>query len=206
MTRPLPLLAALCAVVLLVAGCTKDKPDPNYSSVTPTASTSTSQPPPTSTSPTDFPTTGPNVNPGEVAPTEPPGSDANSAEGAQAFETYYIKLVDWVYATSQPQILRPLYDTSCQNCTNFFSNLSGQVADGRTFKGSRISIQRLALVPNDKRSGASYAVSVEIAATALQILDRAGKVTDQGAASTLTLTNWLKWTGDSWQIVDQGKA
>lgn len=206
MTRPWALLAACTAAALLASACTSDKPKPNYSSVTPTPSPTTSaSKSPGSDSP-DIPSSGPNSSPGESAPTQPSSALTGTAEAAQSFESYYIKLIDWMYATSAPRILEPLYDASCQNCRNFVSNLTTQVANGSTFRGSRISIQRLALVNNDGRAGADFAVSVEISATALKILDSAGKVTDQGPASTLTLTNWLHWTGTSWVIVDQGKA
>ena len=206
MTRLRPLLTALAAALLAVTACDPGgDPGPNYSSVSPTPSASTSASPTASPSPT-VPTTGPNVSPGELAPTEPVDATTSTAESAQSFETYYVRTIDWVYATSVPQILEPFFAEGCTNCTNLLNNLQGQLEGGRSFRGSRFTIQRLAEVTNDGRNGADFAVSVEVAISPLQILDSTGEVTESAPETSLTLTNWLRWDGSRWAIVDQGKA
>ena len=206
MTRFGPLLAATAALAVVLTACDPgDDPQPNYSSVTPTASASTSSSPTASPSPS-VPTTGPNISPGEVAPTLPTIAEADSADAAQAFEGYYVRMIDWTYATSDPSILTPFYSDGCENCSNLQKNLNAQLQGGKTYRGSRFTIDRLALVDNDGRSGADFAISVEVSISALEILNAAGQVSDSAPASRLTLTNWLDWNGSKWLIVDQGKA
>lgn len=206
MTRPLPLLAALCAVVLLAAGCTKDKPDPNYSSVTPTASASTSQAPPTSTSPS-VPTTGPNVNPGEVAPTQPASADSRTSDGAIAFLSYYYRLSDWAFATSQVSFLEPLFAPDCKACKEGQSNLASTFGNGQYVTGGRITTRSVQLVENDGRGGAEFAITGVFSVTAAEVHAAGGAVVRTFPASDqFQLTDWVKWDGKRWLIVDEGKA
>lgn len=205
------MVAAVLAAVLLpaaLAGCTSGtEPGPNYSSVSASPSASDTAPhSPTASPSPSVPTTGPNVSPGESPPTPIPTVSSDSSDGALAFATYYIKMLDWVYATSQPAIVRTFYADGCTNCLTFLSNLESQVAGGHTYRGSRLSIDRQAIVTNDGRMSATFAVSTELTASPLQIVDGAGSISNQGPQTTITLTNWLKWLGTGWTIVDQGKA
>ncbi len=196
-----------CAATLLVASaCTHDDPGPNYSSVTPTPSTSTSTSPTQSTSPTLIPSTGPNSSPGEVAPTEPSSALTDDSAGALAFVSYYVRTLDWVYATSRPDLLSPFYAATCSTCRDGQSAIERFVATG-VIKGGRLTIKQVALVANDGRSGASYAVSTNYSVTAASIVKAGGATaTSFPAGADSTLTEWIAWRAGKWLIVEERYA
>lgn len=193
------------ALLLAVGGCSSGNPSPNYSSARPT-SASPSASTPSSGSPV-VPTTGPNVRPGEVPPTPDPVASENSAEGAQAFVAYYVRAIDWAYATSSPDFLRSYYATNCNNCVAFLDNVKEKTDQRYYYTGSRIRLNQVALVHNDNRMNAAYAVSAENAVSAGAVHAPNGRViSDFPAVDHFTLTTWLGYENGKWVILDQGKA
>jgi hypothetical protein len=206
--RSVALLAAVSgALVLTAAACSSsDSPGPNYSSVSTTPTPSDSGTPTDSMSPTGVPSTGPNVSPGEVAPTEPTAARSDTSDGAIAYVSYYIKTLDWVYATSRPDLLTPFYAPSCVTCRDGQSAIEQFVSTG-VIKGGRLTIKRIAIVENDGRSGASFAVSTNYAVTAASIVTSTGATaTSFPAGDDVTLTEWIAWDSGKWSIVEERYA
>lgn len=203
MPRPLPLLAACLAAALMASACTKDDPKPNFSTVPSTPAPTSSSPTPTSSPSPSVPTTGPNVNPGEVAPTEPTTARTRTSEGAIAFVGYYVHTLDWVYATSRPDLLSPFFGPGCSTCRNGQTFIEGLVRSGQ-IHGGRITIKQVGLVKNDARLGAVFAISANIA------VDSASVVSTSGATATsfpptpdTTLTEWIGWDHGAWKILEE---
>lgn len=201
------LLAALLATVLLASACSSAAPKPNFSSVASTpAPTSSSPAPSESTSPTGVPTTGPNVNPGEVAPTQPANATRNTEEGALAFASYYMRTLDWVYATSKPDLLTPFFASTCSTCRSGQSFISGLVRLG-DIKGGRVMIKQIGIVKNDGRGGADFAVSANVSVEAATVVSKSGATaTSFPATPDTTLTEWMDWNGTAFKIVEERYA
>src|SRR4051812_41161247 len=104
---------ALISAVALLGGCTSDA-KPNTATVTPSGSTPSTSAPPPSASPTstprpypaDVPLTGHNVKPGEKPPLYPAAARAHTQAGANAFAEFYMRTLDWAYATTNPSYMK----------------------------------------------------------------------------------------------------
>ncbi len=80
----------------------------------PTHSTSaTSDPPASPAVPADVPRTGPNTRKGEKPPVMPVLATKHTAAGAQAFAEFFIKTIDWGYATTSSAYMRHYFEQSC---------------------------------------------------------------------------------------------
>ncbi len=78
-------------------------PSSTPTSVTPTTPTA----PATPTVPADVPTTGPNTKPGEQPPVMPVAATKHTPDGAKAFAEFFIKTIDWGYATDEQRLHAP---------------------------------------------------------------------------------------------------
>ena len=56
--------------------------------------------------PADVPRTGPNTRKGEQPPVMPVAATKHTADGAKAFAEFFIKTIDWGYATTSSAYMR----------------------------------------------------------------------------------------------------
>ena len=130
--RPIRTIAAL-ATLALAACSSAGGTDPSTPPLTtPTTSVSIAPPttstpassgsfsgpprPTTPTIPADVPRTGANTRPGEKPPLMPLEATQHTARGAQAFAAFFVKTIDWGYATVSGAYMRHYFATTCMSC------------------------------------------------------------------------------------------
>lgn len=190
-------VAAALAAALVLAGCTDNGPQPNYSSAPRTSSVSASPSP----SVTGVPTTGPNVRPGEVPPTPDPLVSQNTAEGAQAFAAFYWKQVNWAYSTNNGAPLTGLYTAGCASCHSFQSSIDDTASKGLELSGGHITVKGLALAQTDEVAGAQYGVDVSLGVEELRTVDASGTTEKTYPATTGTQRLYEAWSDGAWMVL-----
>lgn len=206
-------LAPVALIVVFVAGCTTGSgggdptrtPSVTSPVTTPTTPVESSSTPTHSTPPTKVPTTGPNVRPGE----KPPKLDAlghqRSAPGVVEFATFWVRAIDWGYATTNPNILRGLFLPSCVVCENFLKNFSFTAAHHQHFEGGRVSILQAVLARSDTKNGAR-AVDVTMKAAPLRIVTDAGVTVRRSRGERVTLRIWARWIRGNWRVAREAQV
>ena len=126
---------------LVAAACTRGSATPNLSPVSsaPPSSVASS---PVSVSPTvpplypaDVPLTGHNVRPGEKPPVYPAAARAHSQDGANAFAEFFMKTLDWAYATTNPSYMKHYYGPTCGLCSGIAAGIAKTAAEHHWYEG-----------------------------------------------------------------------
>jgi hypothetical protein len=192
------LLAVLGASA--VAGCTSANQDDPLPTIT-----STYQPhsqPAISTDPPPI-STGANVRPGEKPPTLSPVGKTNTPIGADLFARYWIRTLDWGYATTDSSLAKAIFARSCTGCARFMRQFEDASSAGWHFRGGRLAILGTALQDNDHQYGATSVEDVTVSQEALHVLDGKGKTIDSAAMIANDVSRvWLRWTGRRWTVVN----
>ena len=179
----------------LLAGCSARGSEPGGRSASPdptAALTSASAAP-----------TYPNARPGENSPVRP--ADALSGAGAEAFAVYFVKVIDWAYATMDSTLLEQASSSECALCTGFIEESARRNAAGQRAMGSRSTIL------NSYLSGGSdptdQLVNVVFSATALDVVDANGVTVGSADAIPMFQMNVrVEYRADGWIVVDATKV
>jgi hypothetical protein len=197
---------------LLVSGCTGDA-ELNTSTVpvtrsAPSTSTSTSAVP-TSASPTptaqpypaDVPLTGHNVKPGEKPPLYPAAAKARTQAGANAFAEFFMRTLDWGYATTNPSYLKHYSGPSCGLCTGLATGIKETAAQKHWYLGGRLTIHPATATPiGPVTAPADYCSTVTVDSTAQSVVDRTGTVfNDEPAHPNLRWKVCARSSASRWQ-------
>jgi Family of unknown function (DUF6318) len=182
--------AVVGAVALLAAGCTSGA-GPNTSTVSVAESTPSTSGVPTSASPTptarpypvDVPLTGHNVKPGEKPPLYPAAARARTQAGANAFAEFFMRTLDWAYATTNPSYMKHYTGPSCGLCTGLATGISKTAAEHHWYLGGRLTIHPATATPIGPVTAPSdWCSIVDVDITAQSVVDRTGKVFNGEAA------------------------
>jgi hypothetical protein len=201
-------MALMGAVALLLGGCTSD-PEPNTSTVAPADPAPTTSTPPTSASPTptprpypaDVPLTGHNVKPGEKPPLYPAAAKARTQAGANAFAEFYMRTLDWAYATTNPSYMKHYTGPSCGLCNGLATGISKTAAKKHWYLGGRFTLHPAASTPiAPVTAPADYCSRMSVDTTAESVVDKTGKVFNgDGAYRDLKVKICAKFTASGWQ-------
>jgi hypothetical protein len=158
--------------------------------VTTPATTSTA--PAVPTVPADVPTTGPNAEPGEKPPVMPVLATEHTPAGAKAFAVFFIKTIDWAYATTSTTYMRHYFQPSCVACRSAADAVDKAAREHHHFIGDRFTIRRILLgEPRDEELSAIVHFDV----TSAEVLDRHGNYVDAEPA----LTNFQEHVYEAWR-------
>jgi uncharacterized protein DUF6318 len=202
-------LGLVGVVVLLVSGCTGEAA-PNTSTVSATSTaprtsaTPSASPRPTPSArpyPVDVPLTGHNVKPGEKPPLYPAAARARTQAGANAFAEFFMRTLDWAYATTNPSYLKHYTGPSCGLCTGLATGISKTAALKHWYLGGRFTLQRATSTAiGPVTAPADYCSSVTVDTTAESVVDRTGKVFNgDGAYTNLKVKICAKFIDSKWQ-------
>ena len=185
-------LALAGVLALLAGGCTGDA-RPNTSTVAPASSAPSTSAAPTSASPTpsarpypaDVPLTGHNVKPGEKPPLYPAAARARTQEGANAFAEFFMRTLDWAYATTNPSYMKHYSGPSCGLCNGLATGISKTAALKHWYLGGRLTVGPATATPiGPVTAPADFCSTVRLDVTAFSTVDNTGKVfTGDGAHS-----------------------
>lgn len=195
---------------LLLAGCGGSAgrdPAPSSaarSSGPPASSVARSAPPSPAapTVPADVPTTGPNLRfAGEKPPVMPVAATQHTRAGAVAFAEFFIKTIDWGYATTNSAYMRHYFADSCTVCAGLAKGLEEQASNGNHFIGDRFTIQPASDVRSGGAHAAEYTAQLTFDVTSSELLDKQGQFIDGEPALTARTDVGARWAGSKWQVV-----
>jgi hypothetical protein len=75
---------------------------------------------------------------GETPPVMPAAATRHTPAGAQAFARFFIRTIDWGYATTSSAYMRHYYQPTCTECRNVRAFLDNAARDGQHYVGARI--------------------------------------------------------------------
>jgi hypothetical protein len=138
--RPLGGFVAIGLTALLASACTRGTATPNLSPVSsapPSSTVMSPSPTPTASAayPADVPLTGHNVKPGERPPRYPAGASARTQAGANTFAEFFMRTLDWAYATTNPSYARHYTGPSCGLCNGLLTGIAKTAATHHFYVG-----------------------------------------------------------------------
>ena len=202
---------ALLSAALLVSGCTGEAA-PNTSTVSaagsaPSASISaeptSARPRPSAWPyPADVPLTGHNLKPGEKPPLYPAAARARTQAGANAFAEFFMRTLDWAYATTNPSYMKHYTGPSCGLCSGLATGISKTAKLRHWYLGGRLTIHpATATSIRPVTAPADYCSTVNVDITAQSVVDRTGTVFNGEAAHpNLRWKICAKSSANLWQV------
>jgi len=161
---------------------------------------STAPTPTAPTVPADVPSTGPNTKPGERPPVMPAMATRHTAAGAKAFAEFFIKTIDWGYATTSSTYMRHYFARTCIDCLSVANALDYDRNRGHRYIGDRFSIVRST---EPTPTGSTYQLHLELDVTASEVVDKNGNFVDgEGALNDYDELLRLAWSSRGWTISD----
>jgi Family of unknown function (DUF6318) len=164
----------------------------------PTATVET--PPKTDTTPPEVTTA--STGPGGV-PVPAPGPEAGKQSdlGAKAYGVYYVKLLDYTYATRDVAPLRQASAEGCVVCQGTADDVAKFAKPGYKFEGGRINLKNLTV---SQPSPSQPVIVANVSISALEVTDADGQRDPYSEAAhpraQLLITE--KWTGNGWTVTD----
>lgn len=198
-------LMALPAMVFVAGGCTGHDPAPNTASVligspTTTGAPSSSHSSPAAPYPADVPLTGHNVKPGEKPPLYPAAAKVRSQAGANAFAEFFMRTLDWMYATTNPAYPKHYFAASCGLCSGLTTGMTKTRALQHYYEGGRFTIHAASgtqIAP--VTAPADYCASIKVDTTAEAVVDKTGRIfSGDGAYSNLNFKLCAKYSDQGW--------
>lgn len=201
-------LAGALALGLCGCGGAGAKPADMPASPMPTSSLSAGPPAPSPTPARTGPlTTGPGVLPGEKPPVEPAIATNYTRDGAYAFAIYFVRVVDWSIATTDPALIPALSERSCQACQRYVDGLTEIRQRNERQVGGRITILASAEGRGIYRTRADFAFVFDLAETPRRLVPANSPAPEQRTTRPGTPYKsivFVSWNDEGWKVVEQG--
>jgi hypothetical protein len=145
------------------------------------------------------PRTGPNTRKGEQPPVMPVAATKHSPDGAKAFAEFFIKTIDWGYATTSSAYMRNYFQASCETCRNFAGLFDRARVKAEHFIGGRIATGAAYV----RRGKTRLVVAVPFSITAFAEVKSSGHVVQADRAhghERFDVTG--EWVDGGWRTVE----
>lgn len=189
----------------------RPKPSPSQSAQSPTGIKAH---PSTPKTPTATPTAGTVPVPADVkrsgynfhdAREQPPAMPAtalqHSPAGARAFAEFFVKTIDWGYATTSGSYMRHYYSATCEQCPLIAGSFTNATAKKQHYVGGRFAILSTREVTEPPHFGSEHTFDIQIKVGAVYLVDSKNKITGLDTAYTSKLQVWAAWSHNRWTIV-----
>jgi hypothetical protein len=201
---------AFVMIAGLLAGCggsVGDRPHTGPVSSVPTADPTTSvthSAPPSPARPTipaDVPRTGPNLKyKGEQPPVMPVAATQHTQAGAVAFAEFFIKTMDWGYASVSSTYMRHYFTAACKICDGLADGIDGIRQKHQHVYGNRFDTSASTAMAGGA-NGAEYSTDVKCEVTSAEIVDSRGMFVDGQPALSVVERVGARWSHDQWTAV-----
>jgi hypothetical protein len=208
------LVWALTAISLAVGCTSQSKPaSPGRARATATATTtaatttaSATGAAPTTTAtpviPADVPRVANNPTKAGETPPMPPVLGGHAAQAAIYFAEFFIKTIDWAYATTSTTYMKHYYEQTCVECRSIDAGISTAARKGHRFVGDRITIKRSELVTPNDLPLAEISILIRYDVTSVEVLDKNGRFVAADVAHHFAEHVGLRWRSGGWRVVD----
>jgi hypothetical protein len=148
------------------------------------------------------PLTGHNVKPGEKPPLYPAAARARTQAGANAFAEFYMRTLDWAYATTNPSYMKHYTGPSCGLCKGLATGISKTAAQKHWYLGGRLTIHPATATPiGPVTAPADYCSMLRFDVAAFSTVDSTGKVfTGDGAHAGDGIKLCVKELKSGWSL------
>ncbi|MFL6161325.1 MAG: DUF6318 family protein [Jatrophihabitantaceae bacterium] len=194
--------------ILTVAACTSGSATPNLSPVFTSPSVASSSAGSLSASPSvsaaypaDVPLTGHNVRPGEKPPRYPANAAARTQAGANAFAEFFMRTLDWAYATTNPSYVRHYIGPTCGLCSGIATGITKTAASHHFYEGGRFTVRpAIAAAIAPVKAPADFCSLITLNVSAESVVDTTGKIINGDQAyKDLKFKLCVKFDGPNWQ-------
>jgi hypothetical protein len=151
------------------------------------------------------PRTGPNTRKGEQPPVMPIAATKHSPDGAKAFAEFFIKTIDWGYATTSSAYMRHYFDHRCAGCRQFADGFDVTLRKHDHYIGGRIMTQDSTVSGRPLAPRTDVTVISRFDILSIEKIDSSGHVlAADGAHSGERFETSLVWRADSWTVGQLG--
>ena len=141
----------------------------------------------------------PNTKPGEQSPVRP--LDVLSGAGAEAFAVYFVKVIDWAYASMDTAPLLQASSPECTLCASLVQMVNDRKALGDVYLGSRFTILD-SQVFNGPTSNTRL-TNIVISYNALTIRHPDGSIEADGEAQPMIQLNVrVRFENNAWVVYE----
>jgi hypothetical protein len=154
--------------------------------------------------PADVPTTGPNLNhKGEKPPVMPLLATKHTSAGAVAFAKFFIKTIDWGFATTSGAYIRHYYAPSCIECANHANGIDNTRKAKEHYVGDRFTITSARRRSVGNHNGEQSAVVTFNLDSGVVLKNKDnGFVNGDVAHHHEQRRLWLDWEHGRWIVID----
>ncbi|MGI8881833.1 MAG: hypothetical protein ACR2KJ_15270 [Jatrophihabitans sp.] len=127
----------------------------------------------------------------------------HSAAGAQAFAVFFVKTIDWGYATTSSAYMRHYYNPkTCGQCASVSDGIDADRKAGLHYLGDRFHIKRQSVIGGPQHFGSEHIVQVVSLVESVTVVDAKGDIHGADVAdSAFTLQIYPAWMNGNWVIV-----
>jgi hypothetical protein len=148
--------------------------------------------------------TGPGVQPGEKPPVLNEDAKQHTPAGALLFANYYIRALDWSFATNDSYLLKAISSPTCPACNRYITALDG-LGEGEHLTGSRIGIVSDRLITGSFKVKSDAVVKFVLNDQAAVIVkpSSAPSTVAPAARHDVSLV-FVSWIAGAWKVVEEG--
>jgi hypothetical protein len=132
----------------------------------------------------------------------PLAATQHTAAGAKAFAVFFIKTIDWAYATTSTTYMRHYFDNVCIGCKSIARAIDGARTKNRRFIGDRFKIRSSTFSSRSGPHDAQASVSVRLDVSRGEVVDHTGRfVSKEPALLNYGEEVFLRWLR-AWRVVE----
>lgn len=125
----------------------------------------------------------------------------HTGRGAQAFAGFFIKTIDWGYATTSSKYMRHYYAPTCSSCAAVDRSLATAAKLHHRYEGARFTTTRTALARHATYGGAEFTALITFDITSFEEVTKAGKfVRADGAHQGWRYEVSVRWSASKWVV------
>ncbi len=186
------LAAAVIAAGLVIAGCSAEEPEPDFTpTMPPSKSSSTLDGEDEEAQPN--PAASPDLKP----PPIPPEIEEKTLEGAEAAARYYIDAFNYGYAMRDSEPMEFISLTKCESCAIHIDSIQELASQNRMFLGGWIELEDTDEIYKD---GEQFLVTFPGNQEPFSILETNGDVVTKGDGGPFTAKLLAKFEDGQWKI------
>jgi hypothetical protein len=123
--------------------------------------------------------------------------------GARAFAAFFIKTIDWGFATVNGRYAQHFSAPQCSGCLAFIRSFNTDRREHHRYLGGRVTIKRVRLLGHPDGKRADYTAAVLYDLSAYVELAPSGKPVDgDRAQSNQRFYESIGWHHDAWFVED----
>lgn len=132
---------------------------------------------------------------------EPVLATKHTDAGAKAFAKFFIRTIDWGFATTSGAYMRHYFQHSCVECRSHADGLDNTRKAGGHYLGGRFTVTGVGTVHSDMSHGAELSVAVTFNITSVEVVGAKDQFKNAAPAYRGWHSKlWLAKKGAAWTV------